>query len=333
MNTTLITHLHRRRGRMVFAAHMLLLCAAQAAMAQILTIGGGDAGSGLRVTPPVASQGDQRRVVRMADLVPESAPVTLFPVPFNLVLPDGSTAGSVAYGNGMRVELGGATYEIADATGTNFFLRVPGGAVSGPFEYRNGAPLRAGAQTYVLKKSFSFVQCKLALKDVPAAKVRLALVPLQGVASARLVQLRQAYAQIKLKADSESAPRQSYGPAIYGPPGSRRDSAEIQRSAADIARAEASANQQARKAFEHFQSCEGARVTTLVKQGVFSFSDLLPGLYALCMMADARSTEDVRTSPLQPRVWWATVSLQDGECAVVLFRQDQGRDWRELFPK
>jgi len=42
-------------------------------------------------------------------------------------------------------------------------------------------------------------------------------------------------------------------------------------------------------------------------------------------MADVRSTETARTMRSHSIVWWATVTLQSGNGAVVFFDQNQGR--------
>ena len=310
--------------------YILSLCAADTMIAQHVEVGTGDAGSSILVTPAVPPQNAQHRVERIEDILPESLPVTLHPAPFSLILPDGHVAGSVVYSNGSRVALGGATYEIANATATNFFLRAAGDIMAGPFAYRDGAQIRVGVQTYALKTAASFIRCKLALSEVPMPKVRLALVPLRGEATARLARLQAAYAQIKLETDWETAPRQFSGPTVRGPPGYRRD-ADVERSAADVARTEAAADGRARQAFEHFQGCSGARVATVLKQADFTFWDLAPGCYAVCVIADVRAAAEARALHSMPLVWWATACLSERECAFVSLEQKQGRDWRTLF--
>ncbi len=300
-------------------------------MAPVLPVDSGYGGmDNLRLSAPPPPQPE---VVRLEDIMPSTVKVDLAPVHFILWQNDKLRYGPALFKEGAGVEIETAVYALTNLSSKAFSLiRMRDGFVSGPFEYRENAEVNLGATVFQVRMMAPHIRGRLQTSGLVLARVPVGLISFNERTASHIARLYSEYQTYIMEVKAASAPVEIIAPRVKSWTGVNRDN-YIDRSAADVARVEDSAEIKARKAFERFLSKAGARTAICPNSGDFVFQNVRPGRYLVCMMAARKEAEPGLTFRSKSLIWWADLTLDESHMATMLFSSDNAQPWQSLFPE
>ncbi|HSW45232.1 MAG TPA: hypothetical protein VLM89_06640, partial [Phycisphaerae bacterium] len=169
------------------------------------------------------------------------------------------------------------------------------------------------------------------LEGAAGPRVTVALVQWDDELPNRLGGVRTEVERLGAELAMYAAPRRDDAPVVRGSRGVVLNP-EIGRSQADLDRAFAMAGRRAKNAVENLLRESQARTVTCdAVRGRFAFTNLAPGRYLVCLIAEVRVPDSGRMPRFETRYWWADAILDDRDAATAEFT-GAGLTWRNMFP-
>jgi hypothetical protein len=259
-----------------------------------------------------------------------SAPIVTNPPCFYLQSGTNRVYGPFPYVNRAQIGEPPSTFDLVVSEGQMFSLQSRDGAVHyGPFPMQHGAPIQLGSNTLTLVRPLLSFSGQIVHPGLSAAPVTVRLIAADAGAARALSLLRQQFQSILQELKTDTAPVRLRTPVVLGPVGTNR-SQWVNRSAADVQRAERKAQGRAEKSLAAFMDRNRTAATQTDSRGAFAFIGLEPGAYIVCAQTTVRSAFPTANSAGDTVLWWAVARLNDGPARVV-FNGNTVVDWRDLF--
>ena len=297
--------------------------------AQSMSADNGPGGMGIQVSPSKTHPPAQ--TVRFEDILPSSVHITFGSAQFILWQDDNRRYGPFVFKEGVNILLGNTAFALTNINDKVFSLkRIEDGQVSGPFEYREKAEVKLGNELFKMRITPSYIRGHLQASDMVLLRVPVALISLNGRTAQNVTRLYSDFKALIKEIEAATAPLEIVAPRVHGM--FNRDNI-INRSTADVTRAEDSADLKARKAFEKFLREAGAKTSMCPNPGDFAFQNLQPGRYLVCIIAAMKDSDPGKTLNSKSVIWWADVLLGESQTAALSFSTDNATTWQSLFPK
>ena len=228
----------------------------------------------------------------------------------------------------MRAE--GVPYTLLRLDPETFSLKNAANAeVHGPFSLAQGSPVALGQSAYTLSNSPPAIAGTVEHAGLLKAATFVCLIPFSGPMLQDLSALRAVYLRRKQALESETSPVQLEGvPSISLGSGQVRPTI-IDRSARDIARAHETAVTTTETSLTRFLARHATRSAAVASGGVFRFTRLPPGRYAVCAVNKLKR-EAREQMAAELAIWWSNVEIAD-RSAEIRFTRENVLRWTELF--
>ncbi len=266
-------------------------------------------------------------------------PVTQSPPPLLLVAPDGRRSGPFPLADGTRVQAGGRAYTLRlaePAPFPSFTLQPadPAAAPLGPFTATNRAPVDLGHAAFSVLRPPASVTVSLSHPSRIAQSPAIALAPLTPALARELLTLRQKFAALASRIDTETADVRFLGvPRVTVPSTGSASSPVVRVSERDRLNSVRSAERSAVTYLESlFRSAFSVRSQAITDGLTYHFQPPGPGSYILCAMQRVKDPDAAAGAGSVTALWW-TVLEADGQHPLSLsLTAENAITWREVFP-